>query len=307
MILAAAGPTALWYLTRASGAVTLVLLTLSVVLGIANAGRAQGPGWPRFVVEGVHRNASLLAILMLCVHIATTVLDPFAAISLTAAIIPFSGSYRPIWLGFGALASDLLIAIAATSLVRRRLGQRTWRATHWLAYACWPIAILHGLGTGSDARSWLLALTVICVGAVVLAIWWRAVYSWRGSPASRMIAVAASIGLPVAAGIWAVGGPLAPGWAARSGTPAALLARTTAPQGTVAPPSALPALPISTAVQGNVTETRTSTGVEVNIALSSSIAALAAIDVRISGSPLAGGGVTMIALGGVLALTGRKR
>jgi sulfoxide reductase heme-binding subunit YedZ len=294
MLLAVAGTKTLWYLTRASGAVTLVLLTLTVVLGIANANRAKAAGWPRFVVEGVHRNASLLAIVLLCVHIATTVLDPFAAISLTAAIVPFSGSYRPIWVGLGALASDLLLAIAVTSIFRRRIGQRTWRATHWLAYACWPIAVVHTLGTGSDVRSWLGVLTVACVLTVVFASWWRTASGWPGSPAYRMLAVSASIAFPVGVGVWATGGPLARGWAARAGTPAALLARTTAGQATgIQAPAAVPALPLSTTVRGTVTEARTSTGVEVAIALSSPVPALGTIDVRIYGSALAGGGVTM--------------
>ena len=62
MVLANVGPSALWYLTRATGAVTLILLTVSVALGVANVGRLQAAGWPRFVIEGVHRNASLLAL-----------------------------------------------------------------------------------------------------------------------------------------------------------------------------------------------------------------------------------------------------
>jgi len=295
MAIGAAGPSALWYLTRASGAVTLVLLTVTVVLGVANVSRAQAPGWPRFVVEGVHRNASLLAIVMLGVHIATTALDPFASISLINALVPFTGSYRPLWLGLGAVASDVLIAVALTSLVRRRLGHRAWRATHWLAYLCWPVAVVHGLGTGSDARSfWLLAITAACVIAVVVSVWARAAYGWPGQARLRVAAVAASIGLPILLAIWASGGPLARGWAARAGTPAALLAHTT-PGQTASHSSApaLPTLPLSTTVRGAVAESQTSSGVEVNISLASPDAALRELDVRIYGSPLAGGGVAM--------------
>jgi sulfoxide reductase heme-binding subunit YedZ len=296
--LAAAGPSALWYLTRATGAVTLVLLTLTVALGIANSSRAQTQHWPRFVVEGLHRNVSLLAIAVLVVHILTTVLDPFAAISLLNSIIPFTGNYRPIWLGLGTLASDLLVALALTSIIRRRLGQRTWRATHWLAYLCWPVAVLHGLGTGSDARSWLGVLTAACVLSVMAAIWARAAYGWQGSAQARLAAVAASVGLPVLLAVWAAGGPLARGWAARAGTPLRLLAHTTGRHAAAASGGqnvALPSLPLSTTVRGSVSETQTSSGIEVNISLASPIAALAALDVRIYGSPIEGGGVAMSA------------
>ena len=141
MFLANVGPSALWYLTRATGAVALVLLTVSVALGVANIGRLQAAGWPRFVVEGLHRNVSLLALALLAVHILTSLLDPFAGIRLIDAIVPLTSVYRPLWLGLGAFASDLLIAIALTSVLRRRLGYGAWRATHWFAYLCWPVAV----------------------------------------------------------------------------------------------------------------------------------------------------------------------
>ena len=127
------GPSVDWYLTRASGTVALVLLTASVVIGIAAIARMRGPGVPRFVVDGLHRTASLLAVAFLVVHIITAVLDSFASISLTDAIIPFVGSYRPLWLGLGAVAFDLLLAVAITSLVRARMGHSAWRGIHWLA------------------------------------------------------------------------------------------------------------------------------------------------------------------------------
>ena len=230
MLLANVGPSALWYLTRATGAVALLLLTISVALGVANIGRLQRPGWPRFVVEGLHRNVSLLALALLLVHIATSLLDPFAGIKLIDAIIPFTGSYRPIWLGLGAFASDLFIAVAVTSVIRRRLGHGAWRATHWLAYLCWPVAIVHTVGTGSDVKQiWLLALTAACVahrdarrvgaGRVRLA---RAAYMLRAS------ALVASIALPVAFVAWLPGGPLGKDWAARAGTPARDLQRVSA-------------------------------------------------------------------------------
>ena len=163
---AALGPSAYWYLTRGTGAVALVLLTVSVVIGIAGSLRVTIYNWPRFAIDAVHRDVSLLAIVLLAVHIVTSVLDGFAPISLTAAVIPFISSYRPFWLGLGALAFDLLLAIAITSLVRRRLGYQRWRAIHWLAYASWPIAVLHGLGTGTDTKVWwmLAAHRGLCGG-----------------------------------------------------------------------------------------------------------------------------------------------
>jgi predicted ferric reductase len=147
---ATVSPSAYWYLARGTGAVALVLLTSSVVIGIVGTVRFASPRWPRFAIDAVHRDISLLVLVVLAIHIVTSVLDGFAPISLLDGVIPFVTPYRPLWMGLGTLAFDLLLAIAITSVIRRRLGYRAWRAVHWLAYASWPVAVLHGLGTGSD-------------------------------------------------------------------------------------------------------------------------------------------------------------
>ena len=145
MILAATtGPSALWFLTRGTGAVALILLTLSVAIGVANVRRVHTDYVPRFALQAVHRDVSLLAVAFVVVHVATSVLDSFAPIHLIDIVVPFGSVYRPLWLGLGAVAFDLLIAIALTSLLRQRLGYSAWRATHWLAYVSWPVALLHG-------------------------------------------------------------------------------------------------------------------------------------------------------------------
>jgi predicted ferric reductase len=180
--LAAESTKALWYLTRGSGIVTLLLLTLSTVLGITTAMRWASTRWPRFIVEGLHKNVSLLSIVFLGVHIVTAVADGYVPIRWIDAVVPFAGQYRPFWLGLGALAFDLLLAVAITSLIRVRLGHRIWRAVHWLAYACWPIAVIHGLGTGSDSgQTWMLVTDALAVTAVGAAACWRLVVSPNAS------------------------------------------------------------------------------------------------------------------------------
>jgi len=168
---ASVGPSAYWYLARGTGAVALVLLTASVVFGILGSVRfVSAPRWPRFAIDSVHRDVSLLVIVVLVVHVVTSVLDSFAPIRLIDAVLPFGSAYRPLWMGLGALSFDLLLALVITSLMRRRLGYRSWRAVHWLAYASWPIAVIHGIGIGTDGGAWwMLALTAACVAAVVLA------------------------------------------------------------------------------------------------------------------------------------------
>ncbi len=217
----------LWYLTRGSGAVALLLLTASVLLGVANTTRWKTDRWPRFIVYGLHRNVTLLALTFTVVHVLTTIVDSFAPIGVVDAFIPFLSPYRPFWLGMGTVAFDLLLALIATSFLRRRIGTRAWRAVHWLAYASWPVALLHTFGTGSDARTgWMLFLGLACGLSVLAAVMWRLLAARQADPIVRAGAMLATLGVLVGLVVWAGDGPLQHGWAARAGTPRSLLARS---------------------------------------------------------------------------------
>ena len=160
--------------SAATGVVSMVLLSTVVVLGILLDRRIRLPGLPRFAGLSLHRYASLLTVSFLALHIATAVAGPYARIGLAAIVLPFASAYARGWLGLGAVATDLLIAIVVTSLLRRQLSYRAWRAVHWLAYACWPFAFAHSVGTGGGMRSGrLLVLAVACAAAVAAASAWR--------------------------------------------------------------------------------------------------------------------------------------
>lgn len=168
------GSTALWYASRATGVVSLVLLTAVVVLGIMVNRRGRLPGLPRFATTGLHRNLSLLAVAFIALHVVTAIADPFVTIGIAAVIVPFTSPYKPLWLGFGAIALDIIVALVLTSLARAHIGRRTWRAVHWLSYACWPVALAHGLGSGTDLLSGALrVLTIGCIALVAFAATWR--------------------------------------------------------------------------------------------------------------------------------------
>jgi sulfoxide reductase heme-binding subunit YedZ len=166
--------TALWYASRATGVVALVLLTAVVLLGIVVSRHRALPGLPRFATTSLHRSVSLLAVAFTTVHVITAVADPYVTIGIAATIIPLVSPYKPLWLGLGAVSLDVMIALILTSLARARIGRRAWRAVHWLAYACWPVALIHGIGSSNDLLGGaLLALTVLCTAAVVGATGWR--------------------------------------------------------------------------------------------------------------------------------------
>jgi sulfoxide reductase heme-binding subunit YedZ len=200
----------------------LILLTAAVLLGVATAAGASAPGIPRVVTGALHRNLSLLVLAFVTAHVLTTVLDSYTSIGLAAAFVPFSSTYRGFWLGLGAVAFDLLLAVTVTSALRDRMSYRTWRAVHWLTYACWPVALWHGLGTGTDTRvPWLLALDGLCGAGVLAVAGWRLAQANPGPVRSTLIG--ATVLLPLATIVFVAVGPLQPGWARRAGTPPTLL------------------------------------------------------------------------------------
>ncbi len=213
-----------WYLTRSTGAMALLLLTAAIILGVVDVQRWSTPRWPRFLLDSLHRNVSLLALVFLVLHVITSVLDSFAPISLIDAFVPFVGSYRPFWLGLGAISLDMIIAVILTSLLRQHIGYGTWRAVHWLTYASWPIALLHGLGTGSDVQfTWLLAISVLCIVAVIAAVLTRVAIGWPENVRVRGAALGGTGAFTLFLVLWLPHGPLGSEWARRSGTPAKLL------------------------------------------------------------------------------------
>ena len=269
------GYTSLWYMTRATGLVSLVLLSATVVLGIVASVGWTTERWPRFLSQSMHRNLSLFCIALIAVHVATTVADGYVPIGLLDTLVPFRTPYRPLWVGLGAVALDMLLAVAITSGFRKRIGVRAWRGVHWLAYLCWPIALLHGLGSGSDTRlSVALFVNIICVISVVGAVGWRLLTGRRFSPNRRILAALIGAGTIIAIAVVAVTGPLAPGWSHRAGTSPALLAQLNksfassgtssatagSPSATTSPPTqpttapspngAVPSPPFTTTVQG---------------------------------------------------------
>jgi methionine sulfoxide reductase heme-binding subunit len=180
--------TVLWYASRATGVVALLLLTAVMVLGVLVTRQHKVVGLPRFAATGLHRNLSLLATVFVLVHVATAVLDGYVNIPVTAAVVPLASPYERFWLGLGAVSLDLMLAAAVTSLLRRHLSRRVWRAVHLTAYLSWPVAWVHSVFTSGDLRSgWLLALGVACAAAVAGAAGWRLAAAARDVPRAERV------------------------------------------------------------------------------------------------------------------------
>ena len=192
------GTTAFWYASRATGIVSLLLLTAVLVLGILVNRQGRLPGLPRFAVTSLHRNISLLAVAFIAVHVLTAVLDTYVNIPILAGVVPFASGYERVWLALGAVSFDIMLAMIITSLLRGRLNRTLWRAVHLLAYLSWPVAFAHSIGSSRDLQhGWLLDLSIACALIVAAAAIWRLAHAARQLPrAARVAAILARYSPP---------------------------------------------------------------------------------------------------------------
>jgi methionine sulfoxide reductase heme-binding subunit len=166
--------TTLWYTARAGGMLAFALLTASVVLGLALSGRARLRHWPRFAVEDVHRFAGLLAGTFVGIHVLALLLDTYVPFSLAQVVVPGTATYRPVATALGVVALELLAALAITNRCRKRLSYRFWRRAHYLNFAVWSLALVHGIAAGTDSgTAWAVALYALAAGSVAGLVVWR--------------------------------------------------------------------------------------------------------------------------------------
>jgi methionine sulfoxide reductase heme-binding subunit len=150
-----------WYVARAGGILAYALLSGSVILGLLLSGRARLPRWPRFALEDVHRFVGLLTGTFIVIHVSALLVDSYVPFSLENVLIPGSDSYRPVSVAFGIVAAELLAALALTNRYRKTLPHRFWRRAHYLNFAVWLFALVHGIAAGTDrATVWALALYI---------------------------------------------------------------------------------------------------------------------------------------------------
>jgi len=186
-----------WYAARAAGITAYLLLSGVVLLGLTMAAKKTFARWPRFTVEDVHRFGGLLVGTFVAIHVLTVAIDSWLPFSVQSLLVPFISSYRPLWVGLGIASAELLIALAVTNHYRRRLPYAFWRRAHYLNFAVWGAATVHGLGSGTDRSApWALAVFAAATSSVAATLVWRIARrragNWR-APASVIAAVAAAL------------------------------------------------------------------------------------------------------------------
>lgn len=164
----------LWYATRATGIVALLLFTVVVCLGTLVANRVGGTFIGRFEVNEVHRSLSMVAVVFLLFHIVTTVLDSFVSTGLVSTLIPMTSTYKRVPVALGTVSFDLILAVWISSLLKLRVKNQTWRFIHWFSWLAYAISLVHVYLTGTDTHKGIGTLLVVgCAGVVALAGVWR--------------------------------------------------------------------------------------------------------------------------------------
>ncbi|MGW3208836.1 hypothetical protein [Streptomyces sp. NPDC001135] len=158
------------FLDYFAGVFTLLSLTAVVACGLAATDRLVLTPRLRVAVQSVHRSSAVAALGFLGTHIAVKVVERHAAPQ--TAVVPFTGG-TALAVSLGTIASDLLVLITATGVLRGRFaGCRPWlwRVLHSTAYVCWPVSLAHGLTAGRKAHAWVCWGYGLCAALVALAL-----------------------------------------------------------------------------------------------------------------------------------------
>ena len=145
-------PKVYWYLSRSSAVVAYLLLWASMATGLAISNRLARiwPGGP--IAFDLHQHTSLLGLGFALFHALILMGDHYINYSLAQVLIPVaSAEYRPLWVGLGQIGWYTLVIVSLTFYVRRKIGHHVWRLIHFLSYAMFALALLHGLMSGTDS------------------------------------------------------------------------------------------------------------------------------------------------------------
>jgi methionine sulfoxide reductase heme-binding subunit len=159
-----------WLASRASGLVALVLVTISVGLGLAMAGKVmRRPGLSRKLLA-IHEHTALAGIVAIAVHGITLLGDPWLHPGVSGLAVPFTMGFRPLWTGLGVVGGYLAALLGLSFYARRRIGARLWRKAHRATVVVYLLGLVHAFGAGTDASAvwfrWWVLMTAPVIGGL---------------------------------------------------------------------------------------------------------------------------------------------
>lgn len=160
----------LWYISRGTALVALLMLTVAVALGVVTWGRTTFSGIPRFAWQGIHRNAAIMGSTLVAIHIVAALIQPWSQLGILNVVSPIASRSDPA----AVVGVEGLTLVFVTSAARRALTPRLWRGLHLLVYPTWLLTVVHALRRGSDAATpWGMGVIAGCCSVVAVTLIWR--------------------------------------------------------------------------------------------------------------------------------------
>jgi predicted ferric reductase len=147
-----------WYVTRITALLSYLALSLSVVYGLLLSTKLLDRTAHRAVSLTLHQDLGSIGLALALVHAAVLMIDKSVPYSPTDVLVPFSGPYRPLWVGVGQLTAAVTIAVVASFYLRKRTGTKAWRRIHYLSFSAFVGATAHSVMAGSDSGAGWVAL-----------------------------------------------------------------------------------------------------------------------------------------------------
>lgn len=157
-----------WHLSRSAGTVAYLLLAGSTIWGLLLSSKIIKETVPASLALGMHNALSWLALALTGFHGLILLFDNYYTYDLASLAIPFIGPYRPGWVGLGIVGFYLMALVVLSFQFRKQIGQKTWRALHYLSFVAFVLATIHGLAAGTDSGKIGMQLMYMGSGLAVL-------------------------------------------------------------------------------------------------------------------------------------------
>ncbi len=157
-----------WYFSRSSGMVAYLLLAGSTIWGLLLSTKLIKDHVPAALSLGMHNVLSWLAIFLTSLHALVLLVDGYYTYTATNLLVPFTGPYKPGWVGLGIISFYLMVLTSLSFYMRKRIGQKMWRRLHYLTFATYLLATIHGVQAGTDSGN--LGMQLIYWGSGLLVL-----------------------------------------------------------------------------------------------------------------------------------------
>jgi methionine sulfoxide reductase heme-binding subunit len=163
-----------WFASRALGIIAVIMLGVSVTVGLAMSGKLmRRPGLPA-KLKRFHESATLVTLGLIATHAGLLLFDSYLKPGLAGIAVPFTLAYRPLFTGLGIIAGWLAAIVGLSFYVRKRIGVKTWRFMHRFTIVIYLLALIHVIGSGTDAQNpWMIAMLTALTAPIAFAFTYR--------------------------------------------------------------------------------------------------------------------------------------